>query len=236
MGLTMNRIGFSELSNNSTHGQKGQGLFRKRTWLRILVLLGFGGMIVTVLCLLSGCGSDSKPEAVSGKKEKTAASAQGMKSREALALKNLGEVSGGNVKREPLYPETELAPGLTVADVEERMAATRKRVENQDYQVFPGVTKNELDNKIAVEQKRHESANSASEEILPGITKQELDARMAAHLKRTGASNEGVKGVTKQELNARLEEDRIKRGMNNEVLPGVSKDKLDAKLREAGKQ
>lgn len=232
----MNRIGLTESSNHSTHGQKGQALSRKRTWLRIWVLFGFGGMIVTVLCLFSGCGSDSKSQAVSVKKEKTAASPNAMKSRPLVPLQNLGEGSGRNVKKEPLRPETEVAPGLTVADVEERMAATRKRGEDPDYQVFPGVTKKELDNKVAAEQKRHESANSASEEILPGITKQELDARMAAHLKRTGSSNEGLKGITKQELNARLEEDRIKRGMNNEVLPGVLKDKLDANLRQTGKQ
>lgn len=232
----MNRIGFTGASNHTTHGQKDQALFSKRIWLRILVLFGFGGMIVTVLCLLSGCGSDSKPEAVSAKKEKTAASPKAMKSRAVLPLQNRGEASGPNVKREPLRPETELAPGLTVGDLEERMAATRKRVEAPDYEVIPGITKKELDNKIAADQKRHESANSASQENLPGITKQDLDARMAAHLKRTGSSNEGFSGITKQELNARVEADRIKRQLNHEVLPGVFKDKLDANLRQAGKQ
>jgi hypothetical protein len=232
----MNMRGFTMSSKHPTYGEQGLAPFRKRTWLRILVLFGFGGMIVTVLCLLSGCGSDSKPEAVSGKKEKTAASPKAMKSQAAVPLNNLGGGSGGTVKREPLSPETELAPGLTVGEVEKRNAATRKRVEDPDYELIPGITKKELDDKIAAEQKRLESGNSASQEILPGITKQNLDAKMAAHLKMTGSSNGGLSGSTKEDLNARLDADRIKRELNHEVLPGVFKDKLDTKLRQSEKQ
>ena len=219
--------------NRYTHRAEGRPLFRKRLWLRILVLSGLGGMVVMLLCLLSGCGSDSKPEAMSGKKEKTATSPKAMKSRAAPPLMNLGEISRGTVKKGQLNPDTELAPGLTVREVEKRMEATRKRVEAPDYEVVPGITKQKLDDKIAAEQKRHESD---SKEILPGITRQELDARMAAHLKRAGSSNEGLSGITKEELNARLEAERMKRESPHEVVPGVTKDELDAKLRQAEKQ
>ena len=53
--------------------QTVRALFRKRIWLRILVLAGLGAMVLTVLCLLPGCGSDSTPGgAVKGKNAKTA--------------------------------------------------------------------------------------------------------------------------------------------------------------------
>ena len=216
--------------------KKSQDLYKNRSWLTLLVLVTLGTMVLAVCSLLIGCGSDSKPQAVSGKKEKTAASTKAMKSQEALPLMNLGDESRGAVKRAPLPPDTVLAPGLTAGEVEERMAANRKVVEAPDYKVFPGITKQELDDKIAAEQKRQETAKSASQEILPGITRQELEARMAAHLKRTASSNEGLTGITKAELNARLEADRIKSGTTNEVLPGVFKGELDAKLRQEGKQ
>lgn len=216
--------------------KKSQDLYKNRPWLTFLVLVTLGTMVLAVCFLLPGCGSDGKPGAVSGKKEKTAASPKAMKSGEAFPLMNLGDESRGAVKRAPLPPDTVLAPGLTAGEVEERMAANRKQVEAPDYKVFPGITKQELDDKIAAEQKRQEAAKSPSQEILPGITRQELDARMAAHLKKTASSNEGLTGITKAELDARLEADRIKRGMTNEVLPGVFKGELDAKLRQEGKQ
>ena len=90
----MNRIGFTGSGNHGTHGQKDQAFLRERTWLRSLVLFGFGGMIVTGLCLLSGCGSDSKPGAVDAKKEKTAASSKPMKSQAVVPLQNLGAAGG----------------------------------------------------------------------------------------------------------------------------------------------
>jgi hypothetical protein len=216
--------------------KKSQDLYKNRPWLRFLMLVTLGTMVLAVCSLLLGCGSDSKPGAVSGKKEKTAASAKAMKPQEALPLMNLGDASRGAVKREPLPPDTVLAPGLTAGEVEERMAANRKVVEAPEYKVFSGITKKELDDKIAAEQKRQEAAKTASQEILPGITRQELDARMGTHLKRTASSNEGLKGITKAELNARLEADRVKRGTSNEIAPGVFKGELDGKLRQTGKQ
>jgi hypothetical protein len=226
-------MGFEKMLNTV---KKSQDLYKNRPWLTFLELVTLGTVSLAVCALLLGCGSDSKPGAVDAKKEKTAASSKTMKSQAVVPLQNLGAAGGANVKREPLAPETVLAPGLTVRQLEEKMEANRKRVEAPDYVVAPGITKKELDDKITAGQKRQESANPANREILPGITKQDLDARMAAHLNRTASSNEGLSGITKQELNTRVEEDRIKRQLNHEVLPGVFKDKLDANLREAGKQ
>jgi len=217
--------------------KNSQDLYKNKPWLRFLVLGNLGTMVLAVCFLLLGCGSDNKPGAVSNKKEKAAASTKAMKSQAALPLMNRSDESRGAVKRAPLPPDKVLAPGLTAGEVEARMEATRKLVEAPDYKVFPGITKQELDEKIAAEQIRQESAKSASQEILPGITKQELEARLEAHAKRTAMSgNEGLKGITKEELNARLEADRIKRGMTNEVLPGVFKGELEGKLRQTGKQ
>jgi hypothetical protein len=221
-------------SKHANYGEEGQALFSKRTWLRMLVLFGFGGMIVTILFLLSGCGSERKTEAVSSKKEKSAASPKDMKSREALPRMNLGDGSWETVKKEPLKSETELAPGLTAAELEERLTAFRKRVDATNYEVFPGITKQELDDKMAAEQRRRESAN---QEIFPGITKQELDARMADHVKKRGSSNAGLPGITKEELNDRLAAERKRRGSTNyEVVPGITKAELDAKLNQSGKK
>jgi len=50
----MSERGFIMSGKPSTHVKEWQALFRKRTWLRISVLLGFGGMVVALLCLLSG--------------------------------------------------------------------------------------------------------------------------------------------------------------------------------------
>lgn len=224
------------LSNNSGQMGKSHKPDRKRICSRLLVLVGLAAMILTCFCLLPGCGSDNKSQAISGKKEKTAASSTAMKSQAVLPMQNLGEVSKGNVKKEPLSPDTELAPGLTVREVEKREEANRKRAENPNYEVIKGINKKELDNKLAAEQKRQESTNSVNLEILPGITKKDLDARMAAHFKMAGSGNGGLSGITKEELNSRMEVDRIKRELNHEVLPGVFKDKLDKKLREAAKQ
>lgn len=221
------------LSNNA--GQMGQShkSERKRIGSRLLVLGGFAAIMFICFCLLPGCGSDNKSQATGGKKDKAAAKTMPMKSQAVLPMQNLGEVSQGNIKKEPLSPDTELAPGLTVREVERRNAVTRKMVEDPNYELIRGITKRELDDKLAVEQKRQAAAN---QEIGPGITKQDLDAKMAAHLKRVASGSEGMPGVTKQELNKRVAADGVMREMNREVSPGVSKDKLDAKLREAAKQ
>ncbi len=192
-------------------------------WLKPLLITCLGAMVLSILCLLPGCGSEG------GKKDKTAASAKGVKPLTKMPLTNF---NGGTVKREPLPPTTEVYPGLTVREVEERMVEARKRAEAPDYQVFPGITKSELDAKISAQQRTAPEKT----EIFPGLTKQELDARMAAHLSRSG--NDGLPaGITKEELNAKLEEDRQRReSPSHEVMPGLTKAELDAKLRAAGKQ
>ena len=199
--------------NRAVHRAEGREQFRNRTWLRILVRFGLGGMIVTVLCLLSGCGSDSKPQAVSGKKEKTAAGPKAMNPRAGLPIMNLDEVAGrGTVRREPVVDrKAEILPGagVTIEEVEERVAAARKRTESPTYEILPGITKQELDAKIAANQNEQKRRESANDEIFPGITRAELKDKIAA--------------------------DRKKEESGHEVFPGITMDELDAKTR-AGKE
>jgi hypothetical protein len=169
-----------------TQGEKGQALFRKRSRLRTMVFIGFGGVIVAVLGLLSGCGSDSQPDAVSTNKEKTTAGAELMKTPVALSLQNQGVVVQRTIKREPLSPDTELVPGLTVRQVEERGAAALKRIQSPDYEILPGMTRQQLDDKIALaRQNAQKELESPNREVLPGMTKQQLEARVEAERRKS---------------------------------------------------
>ena len=53
--------------------KKSQDLYKNRPWLTFLELVTLGTVVLAVCALLLGCGSDSKPGAVNGKKEKTVA-------------------------------------------------------------------------------------------------------------------------------------------------------------------
>jgi hypothetical protein len=218
-----------------TYGEEGQAPFRKRTWLRILVLFGISGIIVSALCLLSGCGSDSKPGAVSGKKEKTGAGPNAMKSSVALPLGNLSDGSGpGTLKKAP-----NAAQGTTAEQVEEKFAASLKRRQDPNYEILPGMTKQKLDAKMsAAQQNLQKKLESPNYEIVPGLSKQQLEAKQAAAQqnlqKRLRAANdEAVPGLTMKELQDKIEVARRKEAQRHEVLPGITKDELQDKVEAA---
>jgi hypothetical protein len=213
--------------------KKSQDLYKNRPWLTFLVLVTLGTMVLAVCSLLLGCGSDRKPDMLSTKKEKTTAGAKVMKTPVALSLRNQGVVGQRTLKREPLSPDTELVPGLTVRQVEERGAAALKRIQSPDYEILPGMTRQQLDDKIALAtQNAQKELESPNREVLPGMTKQQLDdkiasARQNAQKELESPNREVLPGMTKQQLEAKVEAARRKgEAQSHEILPGITKDEL----------
>ena len=219
----MSERGFTMSNIPSTHVEESQALLGKRTWLRTPVLLTLGGL-VAILCLLSGCGSDSKPEAVSGKKEKTVQKTPG-----APPLRSLGELRGGGaIKREPNAAgklEITDGSGLTAEQLQKTWAAGLKQIESPNSEVAPGMTKQQLEAKMtAAHQKAQKMLQSGNTDKNQGITKAELEDRVQAARKKVASQREVVPGITKSELEDRVEAARRKVESRRVVLPGSAED------------
>lgn len=131
---------------------------RKR--MGILVALGLGTVMLTVLFLLPGCGSESTPEGTV--KGKTATSAKAVKPSVAVPLKTDKQVTG---------PERvkEVFPGVTQEEMEARAAADRAKHDLLNPEVFPGVTREQLDAKMAAAREKHDPRLM---ERLPRVTRE----------------------------------------------------------------
>lgn len=211
---------------NHVQDKEGRALARRVVCLRATSFFGLGA-ILAMLCLLCGCGSDSKPAgSVSGKKEKSAQSSKAPGALNLMVDKNTGS---GNVKKAPVASDVEIQPGagVTVREVIEWADAARKRTESPTYEVLPGLTREKLEAIEAAEQKRQ--AQSPKREVLPGLTREDLEARAAADRKMTESpTSEVLPGITRGELETRIAADRAKsESPNQEVLPGITKDQLD---------
>ena len=165
---------------HSGQGKEGRALFRNRIWLRILVLAGLGAMVLTVLCLLPGCGSDSTPGgSVKGENAKTA----GLGAKKSVAVTPLlidkdetGPGKMGTIKQQPKSNFVEPIPGVTQEKLEARAAADRKILESPDTEVFPGVTQAQLEARLAADKK---SFDPKTAEVFPGMTQAQLEAQNA---------------------------------------------------------
>jgi hypothetical protein len=228
------------LSKHDDYGEEGQALFKKPTWSRILVLFGYGGMIVTVLFLLSGCGSDSKPGAVSGKKGKTAVAPDDMKSSGAAVLGNRGELSGGGTIKRELNAVDKLGmlpgSGLSPKELEERLAADVKRSESPNYEVVPGMTRQQMEAKIAAaQQEAQKKLESPNYEVVPGMTRQQIEAKIAAaqqeaQKKLESQNYEVFPGMTSAEMKHKVEAAKKAYSQRQEVSPGITKDELNGRI------
>ena len=161
--------------------QDGRALFRKRTWLRILVLAGLGAMVLTVLCLLPGCGSDSTPGgAVKGKDAKAGTSPKPQKMQGPISLMVGEEETApgkmGKIKHQPESTVVEPIPGVTQEELEARAAADRKIIVSPDTEVFPGMTQREMEARRAADA----GYDPETAEVFPGMTQTEMEARQAA--------------------------------------------------------
>lgn len=169
-----------KVSNYSGLVEEGRRAARKRIRSRLAVLVGLGAMGLTVLGLFPGCGSDSTPKGVvQGKDAKPAASAKAAKPQAPTAmLVDQGGTVPKNLKQRPNPQLMEVFPGMTREALEAKLAENRKKHFSVRQEVFPGMTQEDLDAKIAENRKKHLSMRP---EVFPGITKEELDAKIAAN-------------------------------------------------------
>jgi hypothetical protein len=163
-------------SNHSGQLEAGRRLSHKHICLRILVLVGLGAMVLAVLGILPGCGSDSTPAGgVKGKKAPTATKSGAMKPQAVAPLLSDREETGPGkkalVKKPPDSKDIEVFPGVTLAEVEAKIAASQP---NPTQEVFPGLTLAEFKAKIAASQP------NPPQEVFPGLTQEELDAKVRA--------------------------------------------------------
>ncbi len=167
----------------STRRHEGGAPARRSIWLKALPFAGLGALL-TILFLLPGCGSDSNPTgAVMGKNDKTAAR-QDKKATAAVPL-----VLEQGMAKEP--PE----------DLTAKNAAALEIAKSANLEIFPGITKKEMDARNA---QALEIAKSSHLEILPGITREEMDARNAQAAEIAKSSHlEILPGITKEEMDAR---------------------------------
>jgi hypothetical protein len=161
--------------------KRGWGLFRKRIWLRTLVLAGLGAMVVTVLYLFPGCSSDSTPgEAVKRKNAKIATrpTLKKMQARVSLLVDKEETIPGkiGKIKHHPESNFVEAIPGVTQEELGDRASADRKVLELPDTEVFPGMTQAELEAMLA---KDNTSFYPETAEVFPNMTQARLDAQNA---------------------------------------------------------
>ena len=171
------------LSNHTGQVEAGQKPAGRRIGSKLLVLVGLGAMVLTVLSFLPGCGSDSTPGgSVKGKSAKPAARAEAVKplSPGALLIDQEGTVPG-KVKKQPDSKQIEMFPGVTPEVLEARLAESRKKYLSMRHEVFPGITQEELDARVAASRQKYLSMRH---EVFPGITQEELDARVAASLQK----------------------------------------------------
>jgi len=169
-----------KVSNYSGQVEEGRRPARKRLRSRLAVLFGFGAMGLMVLGLCPGCGSDSTPKgAVQGKDAKPAASAKAAKPQAPTAmLMDQGGTAPKNLQQQPNPQLLEVFPGMTREALEAKLAENRKKHLSMRQEVFPGITQEALDAKLAENRKKHLSKR---QEVFPGITQEELDAKIAAN-------------------------------------------------------
>lgn len=165
---------------HSGQRQGGRALVRKRIWLRTLVLVGLGAMVVMGLCLLPGCGSDSTPGgSVKGKNAKIATSPKPEKMGGQIGLIIEPEETGpgkiGKLKHQPESNFIEPIPGVTQEEMEARAAADRKMLESPDTEIFPGMTQGTLMAKLAADT----TFDPKTAEVFPGMTQAQLEAQNA---------------------------------------------------------
>jgi hypothetical protein len=164
------------LSKTQSGQRKGhRGLFRNRICSKLLVLVGLGTMVLAVCSLLSGCGSDSTPGgSVKGKNAKTATKSGTMKPQAVTPLLADQEETGPGkkslAKKPPDSKNIEVFPGVTIEEVEAKLAANRAKPSTE---VFPGITMEEVEAKLA------EGRAKRPTEVFPGVTAAQVEAKLA---------------------------------------------------------
>lgn len=179
-----------------------------------------------------GCGSDSTPG--SGKKAK---SGKGAESKNAQTMNPLlADKSGplpqampfseipagvgmptqeqldaarkGFTEWERRDPNTiQIAPGMTLGQINARLEAERAKKPDPKVEVFPGLTQEKLDAKL---REARERAAKPPGEIFPGLTEEQLAAKMwdARNSPPSQVEVFPGAGITLEELKAKVARDR----------------------------
>ena len=154
--------------------QTVRALSRKRLWLRTMVLAGLGALVLTVLCLLPGCGSDSTPGgAVKGKNAKAAgAGAKKSAAVTPLLTDKEGMDPGARkiAKQPPDSQQNEVSPpGMTLEELKAKTAEQTAAYYNRDpnlIEVSPGMTLRQVKANAAREQ-----VNKPQDMVPPAVIK-----------------------------------------------------------------
>jgi hypothetical protein len=179
---------------------------------------GLGVLLLFLLSVLAGCGSDSTPS--SGVKDKAIPS-QTKKLQKEPTQDNRGA-------RDLVF---EVKPGMPMKEMVKQAAAAAKKVPDPNAEVFPGVTLRQVQAKQAAVAKKQQDPNL---EVFPGMTLRELQAKMVKANKPPNPDLEIAPGLTLSEVRAK--QAAAARKMTNsppELFPGVTSDEINAKQKAA---
>jgi hypothetical protein len=196
---------------------KNQNSPRKGICSQRLVFVGLAAMIALGFCFLAGCGSDSKP--TNAKNEKAVGTtAQQAKSQAAMPLLHGQKAL---LKAPQMSLNSEGKPvfiGVTREEMEARVAADRKKVESmQGVVALPGVTREELEARVEADRKKVESMRGV--EVFPGVTREQLQAKVAADSSKPYPKDAQVfPGVTLEQMSAKVAQQQAQRPDKSELL------------------
>jgi hypothetical protein len=183
---------------DSLVSEEGRGRSQRGARLGFWVLAGLGMMIF----LLSSCGSDSaSKDAASRKKEKAVKSGSTIQTVTPL----LSPKEGGTT---PALQQSDKISGMPPREeLEAKRAAAARAYEKLDpkSEVLPGLTKEQLEAKIAAERAKKPDP---ARKILPGLTQEQLDAKLKAHRELPSTPVEILTGLTEEQAKAKAAQAR----------------------------
>jgi hypothetical protein len=184
-------------------------------------LVVLSAIIMAIVFVLSGCGSDSSSPQTNNNKKIAV-----QKLPTPKDPKRVDRVSAGKIN----ILLSDSLPGLT-ADQQRAKEEATKALSNPNFEVLPGWT---LEKLKAKEERALRDLNAPNFEVRPGWTVAKMKPKEEKALRDLSAPNFEVRpGLTKVELKA-YEADAL-RQMNDpnfEVLPGMTKQEMNAKKAE----
>lgn len=163
--------------------------------LRRLMIPCLGIALVSMLCLLPGCGSDNAGKgAAEVKKEKSA------KDTKAKDMRTITTLLTDKEKTAPPEPNVAVLPGnMSREEIEAKRKATEQAMQDPKRQVVPGVTLENLEAK-----KEAAKAIDPKREVLPGMTLEQFNAKLLEEQKRSSSAN--LFGLTQEQVRAKTAE------------------------------
>jgi hypothetical protein len=176
-------------------------LYGKSAWFRHLAIIGLGAMILSMFCLLPGCGSDSTPKgAASAKKEKSGKSDGAVKAITPLLFDK--EAVG---TEPPLPPSGKHPLSLSAEEIEAKRREAAERLEKLDpkREIIAGMNLEQLNAKLEQERAKKPNPNL---EAFPGLTQGQLETKREEAAKRSAMRSEVLPGLTAEQAKAGAEQ------------------------------